>query len=200
MPSWSKLVAGWAVAALIALAFAWGAVAQVRSSVIQPTMEIPPTVVAAVAASDQAEASTTTIPLIRVEPEPGDDSASTSTTTLDTSVTSTTHAASGSTTTTTTVASQTTSTTTPSTTTTAALDRTETSTHTLVGGQVRISHSPGVVNFISAIPQPGFSTELEEDGPEQVRVKFESGSHSSEFRARWEDGELRITSNEEEED
>jgi hypothetical protein len=57
-----------------------------------------------------------------------------------------------------------------------------------------------VVSFISAIPQPGFSTELEEDGPDQVRVKFESDSHSSEFRARWEGGELRVTAQEEAED
>jgi cytoskeletal protein RodZ len=201
MPSWLKLVAGWVVAALIALAFAWGAVSQVRNSVIQPTTEIPATVVAAVASSDRVATSTTTIPLIRVEPEPGDPGVGTSTTALS-SATSTTQAAS-STSTTTTGSGQTTMTTTatiaPSTTTTLQ-EQTRTSTHTLVGGQVRISYSPGVVSFISAIPQPGFSTELQEDGPEEVRVRFRSESHNSDFRARWEDGELRITANEEAED
>ena len=65
-----------------------------------------------------------------------------------------------------------------------------------------ISYSPGIVNFVSAIPQPNYSTEREETGPEKVRVRFESEAHTSDFRAEWEGGELKIVKNEtgEEED
>jgi hypothetical protein len=72
----------------------------------------------------------------------------------------------------------------------------QTSSYSLVGGVVTISYSPGVVNFVSAIPQPGYSTEQRETGPTEVRIRFESDDHTSDFRARWQDGELEITENE----
>ena len=62
-----------------------------------------------------------------------------------------------------------------------------------MGGVVTISHSPGVVNFVSAIPQPGFSTETRETGPEEVRIRFAGDSHTSDFRAEWKSGELEIS-------
>jgi hypothetical protein len=65
-----------------------------------------------------------------------------------------------------------------------------------VGGVVTISYSPGVVLFESAIPQPGYSTDPRETGPGEVRVRFESGNHTSDFRAEWKDGELEVTRNE----
>ena len=63
-----------------------------------------------------------------------------------------------------------------------------------------ISHTPGMVTFVTAIPQPGFSTELRDTGPERVRVRFESETHTSDFRAEWEGSELKITQNETGED
>jgi hypothetical protein len=65
---------------------------------------------------------------------------------------------------------------------------------------VTISHSPGVVTFVTAIPQPGYSTDLRETGPERVRVRFETENHTSDFRAEWEGNELKITQNETGED
>jgi len=65
---------------------------------------------------------------------------------------------------------------------------------------VTISYTPGVVTFVSAIPQSGYSTEIEESGPSRVRVHFESDSHTSEFRAEWEGAELAITKSEEDQD
>jgi len=47
------------------------------------------------------------------------------------------------------------------------------------------------------VPNAGFTVEVEDDGPGEVRVEFSSESHESEFRARWEDGELRIDIDEE---
>jgi len=61
---------------------------------------------------------------------------------------------------------------------------------------VTISYSPGVVNFVSAIPRPGFSTDLDKTGPETVKVKFESDDHTSEFEAKWSNGELEISERE----
>ncbi len=70
----------------------------------------------------------------------------------------------------------------------------------MIGGVVTISHVPGTVNFVSAIPQPGFTTEQREIGPAEVRIRFESETHTSDFRARWQDGELEITINEHDDD
>jgi len=57
---------------------------------------------------------------------------------------------------------------------------------------VTISHSPGVVNLVGASPNSGFSAQLNNAGPTEVRVTFESDDHVSEFRAEWEDGVLDI--------
>jgi hypothetical protein len=48
------------------------------------------------------------------------------------------------------------------------------------------------VRFGGAFPNPGWRVELEDAGPEQVKVHFERNDDSGEveFRARIEDGEL----------
>jgi hypothetical protein len=63
---------------------------------------------------------------------------------------------------------------------------------------VTISYSPGVVNLVSAIPQPGFSTDIKHAGPDEVRIRFESDDHTSDFRAEWEGTELKISESENE--
>ena len=214
MLSWIKLFSGWAVAAIIAVAFSWGAVAQVRNRVIQPSIEIPTTVALQPASTVTTSTITDSLPpVIRVEPEIVDDTTTTSVTQPDSGTTSTeappatTESGTGTATTTTTAPATTTTTTPPSTTTqppatttstTTTLPPSETaaSSYQLTGGVVTISHSPGVVTFVTAIPQPGFSTDPRETGPDRVRVRFESDTHTSDFRAEWEGGELRITQNE----
>ena len=57
-----------------------------------------------------------------------------------------------------------------------------------------IRSAPEEVRFVSAIPAPGFTTELREQGPDRVRVRFVSASLVSEFEAEWDDGELEISS------
>jgi len=60
---------------------------------------------------------------------------------------------------------------------------TATATYNLVGGWVTIAYGPGIVELVSAAPNPGFSIEVKESGPDRVEVEFESDEHDSEFRA-----------------
>ena len=210
MPKWTKFAVGWATAATIALAFSWGAVAQVRNRVIQPSVEIPTTAALATTTAAPPEVTTSSPRVVTLEPEVVDSTTSTTVSattegTQQTTAPTSTTTPSTTSTTTTTAAPATTSTTTTTqppatTTTTTAPPQTQTSSYTLLGGVVTISHSPGVVNFVSAIPQPGFSTDPRETGPDRVRIRFESPDHTSDFRAEWEGGELKITQNETGED
>lgn len=184
MPKWIKLAAGWALAVTIALAFSWGAVARVRNSVIQPSVEIPTAAASASNAAPTSQTSTSAPSVIGLEPEVID--SSTSTTGVTTGTTQTTASQSS--------PSTTTPTTTSSTATAPAPPKT--SSYTLVGGVVTISYSPGVVTFVSAIPQPGYSTDRKVTGPDEVRIRFDSEAHTSDFRADWEGGELRISQDE----
>lgn len=59
-----------------------------------------------------------------------------------------------------------------------------------------ISSTSGEVNFVSAIPQAGFTTELRDAGPERVRVRFVGATTVFEFEARWDDGQLDIETSE----
>ncbi len=183
MPKWMKLVAGWALAVTIALALSWGAVARVRNTVIQPSAEIPTAAASASSAAPTSQTSTSAPSVIGLEPEVIDSSTSTTVTTAETTL--------GTTQTTT---SQSSPTTTP--TTTSSTAPTRTSSYTLAGGVVTISYSPGVVTFVSAIPQPGYSTDRKATGPVEVRIRFESESHTSDFRAEWEGGALKVSQDE----
>ena len=207
-----KLFGGWIFAALIAVAFSWGAVAQVRNRVIQPSIEIPTTVALQPASAAVNRTSTSSSPpVIRVEPEnveetttsvtqPNGDTPSTAAPpepTEPVAGTATTNTGAPATTSTTAPPTTTTQPPVPTTSTTTTVpSQTETSSYQLTGGVVTISHSPGIVTFISAIPQPGFSTDPRETGPDRVRIRFESETHTSDFRAEWESGELKTTQNE----
>jgi len=63
---------------------------------------------------------------------------------------------------------------------------------------VTISYSPGVVKLVGASPNiaGGFSAEVKDSGPDEVEVVFESDDHESEFSAKWEDGKLEISKDE----
>ena len=101
-----------------------------------------------------------------------------------------------STTTSTTAAPASTTTTTAPPPTTTTVPSPEVTAHQLTGGKVVISASPGVVNLVSWTPKPGFSGEVEKSGPDEVRVRFESDNHESEFEAEWDDGRLVISKDE----
>ena len=58
------------------------------------------------------------------------------------------------------------------------------------GGVVVVGHRPHEVRLESATPAPGFSMEIDKQGPDEVRVEFENDDDSFEIRVRWENGVL----------
>lgn len=58
-----------------------------------------------------------------------------------------------------------------------------------VAGRVVISHHPGEVRLESVAPLAGYGFEVENSGPQEVRVEFE-GPLRVEVRVRWRDGQL----------
>ena len=78
--------------------------------------------------------------------------------------------------------------------TTAAPAASEVRTYHTGGGSVTIIVSPGVVTWSSATPASGYTVEVENRGPEEVKVKFEAAHEGEdyEFRARWRDGRLVV--------
>lgn len=71
-----------------------------------------------------------------------------------------------------------------------------------MAGSVRITVSGESVTFSGATPLPGWTVELENSGPEEVNVHFERNEDEDEeeeieFKAKVEDGELKVTISEE---
>ncbi len=65
------------------------------------------------------------------------------------------------------------------------------------GGTVTVTHSGGDVFLAGATPAVGFTAEVKSEGPQEVRVEFDSEDLEVEVRIRWHDGELvtEITTN-----
>jgi hypothetical protein len=60
------------------------------------------------------------------------------------------------------------------------------------GGTVTVSFGNGEVNLQGASPAFGYAMEVEDDGPDRVRVDFESDDVEISVRAEWKDGMLEI--------
>ena len=56
------------------------------------------------------------------------------------------------------------------------------------GGLVIVSYRPGEVRLESIAPTPGFSYEIDDQGPPEVRVEFGGGDVKVEVRVRWDGG------------
>lgn len=56
------------------------------------------------------------------------------------------------------------------------------------GGLVIVSYRPGEVKLESVAPTPGFSYEIDDQGPPEVRVEFEGADVRVEVRVRWDGG------------
>lgn len=182
------IVVAWLVATAVAVLIASAAVASVRSQVTDEPMALGSPDAQAIA----ADVTTT-------EPE----RQSTTTTTLSISVitvpdsTTTTSIAESSeddpepSSTTTSVASTSSTTATTST----AAPQSFTKTYDTDAGSVRIVVEGTSVNFGGAFPLPGWRVELEDDGPERVKVHFEENGEDGEiqFLARFESGELKVS-------
>lgn len=70
----------------------------------------------------------------------------------------------------------------------------------LTGGWVQLRVNGDNVYLEAAVPEPGFTVDVEHNGPETVDVEFKSDSHDSKLTARVHDGELDIRTEEESED
>lgn len=55
-----------------------------------------------------------------------------------------------------------------------------------------VSWSNGNVYYQSASPAIGYSAEIEDTGPEEVRVDFEGADHEVSVRVGWKNGMLDI--------
>lgn len=84
------------------------------------------------------------------------------------------------------------STTTSSSSSTTVAGTSGTKTISTVGGTVTVSWSNGNVYYESASPAIGYSAEIEDTGPEQVRVDFEGDGHEVSVRVEWVNGMLDI--------
>lgn len=192
------IVVAWSVATLVAMTIAGTAVGSVRGQVTD-VPAIPTAGTAAFLTTTTiapAESSTASAPHTTdgTTPPPTEVAASTASSTTTTTTTATT------TTTTTPVTTPTTTSPPPPTTTTSAPAAPAVTTYTLIGGQVTISALEPDVGLVAAVPTAGFSAEIDESGPGEVEIEFESSDHQSSFRARWKDGALDIEIDEEPED
>lgn len=59
---------------------------------------------------------------------------------------------------------------------------------------------PGEVTYQSATPAPGFHVEVDEKGPPEVKVEFESESSKVQVSAKWDKGDLKVEISQEDED
>jgi len=90
--------------------------------------------------------------------------------------------------------------TTTTTTTTAAPSEEFFESRQLIGGWVQLRISGDNVYLEAAVPESGFTVDVEHNGPEKVEVEFKSESHDSKLTARVDSGELDIRTEEEDED
>lgn len=61
------------------------------------------------------------------------------------------------------------------------------------GGTVIVRHRPGEVELKAATPAAGFSVEIDDRGPDRVRVEFEGEDDDVRVEVEWEDGELDVS-------
>lgn len=64
---------------------------------------------------------------------------------------------------------------------------------TSTGGTVVVRHRPEEVELQAATPAPGFDVEIDDAGPDRVRVDFESDDSDVRVEVEWSNGELEVT-------
>ena len=70
------------------------------------------------------------------------------------------------------------------------------SVYALIGGSAAIETTSDAVRLLWATPQSGYTVTVDAEGPEDVKVKFKSTTHISEFHAIWTDHGLDVTERE----
>lgn len=184
--------AAWLGATVLSVFVASAAVAGIRDRVVETPVAIgAPTTSTTLAPGD---ASTTTILEVPSTSAPQTTAESPGSSTEAPAVTTTT-VSEQSVTTTTTPPATTTTTTAPSQTTTTAAPTYKT--YPLIGGTVTLGVADGQVWIVALDPAAGFDADIEKDGPLEVEVDFESNTHKSELTAKFENGELKVSTEEE---
>ncbi len=189
--------AAWLAGTVVAVLIGAAAVGSVRNEVIDsPTALGAPTTTVDI---PEAETSTTTEPVVAIEPVPDDVVEETTTTTSTTvpeepveTTTTTTEPHDHEATTTTTTSAPTT--TVPETTTTTLASYTKTY-DVEEAGTVTIRVTGDEVTFAGAYPLEGWTFKLKNDGPEKVEVRFENNDDDEDevtFKAKMDDGELVV--------
>jgi hypothetical protein len=168
----------WLLVTAAATFVAWRAVDAADNDVSEQPV-FPVEAVAGATSSVDGQSNTTDPPR-RTSTSRGD-SSGTSGSSSSSSSTSSTSSTSGSSSTSTSTSSTSTPGTTPATT-------TERRSVSVAGGTVVVEASGGAVSLVSAVPNPGYSVEVDEQGPDEVRVEFESDDSKSEVRAQWNGG------------
>jgi hypothetical protein len=165
MISW-RLAAAWVTALVVTTVLTWQIVSLADSQVGNS-----PAAVAPITASPPGESSTTPVP----STSSGDAAATSSIVT--------------------TIPSQSTPTsigTSPSATTSPSGATWSVRTVNTSGGSVVVRYRPDVVELQAATPAPGFDVEIDDPGPPQVRVEFESEGNHVRIEVEWGDGDLHI--------
>jgi cytoskeletal protein RodZ len=188
------IAAAWIAATAISIAIAAAAVGSVRSQVTDaPTALGSPEVVALASAAPP-----------EVEPgppssgEPGAQSPATTTAGAPPSPATTTTAPVAAATGATNAEAETSTTRAPSasptTQTSVSPASTQAKTYDTDGGWIRIVIDGELVSFATAQPKTGWSVDVENEGPEEVKIHFERNDDSDEieFSAKVEDGEVRV--------
>ncbi len=177
-----RLAAGWVLAVVLTTAVAWQIVAvadeRVGNRPVLPLQAAPTTTI------ELSEATGPTPPPEPTLPPRTDDL--TTTTSIAPETTSTTQATAA------TSSTSTPSTSSTSTTSTTAAPRWSTKTVGTSGGTVVMSYRPGEVILQTAVPLPGFETEIDNSGPPVVEVEFDSSSLRVDIKAEWDNGELVV--------
>jgi hypothetical protein len=65
-------------------------------------------------------------------------------------------------------------------------------TFTVAGGNVTVDIENGVLTFVRATPNPGFTIDKSETRADRIEVEFRNGDVQSRVRVRFEDGRLRV--------
>ncbi len=182
-----RLAAGWVLAVVVTTAVAWQIVAvadeRVGARPVSPVQAAPTTTI------QLSEATGPTPPPEPTVPPPTDDLTTTTTTASETTSTADDGAVTSS-------PSSAPSTSTSTTSTTAAA-RWSTKTIATSGGTVVVSYRPGEVVYETAVPLPGFETEIEKTGPPVVEVQFDSNSLQVDIKVEWNGDALDIEVEEE---
>lgn len=175
------LVAAWFLATALAVGVASQAVGLVADRAVGIPVQVPVAV-----GGQSAIGPLTSTP---TDPPPP----TTTTTTPPPTSSPTTLPATGATTTTVATATTTTTTIPPTTTTTTttSLPPLDSRTFFPPGGQVSVACTgPETIKYLGAVPQSGWTVELESSGPEKVKVEFHSDENESEIEIRCHQGQL----------